>query len=288
MSVPTFDTPEPISVTIDAVADTVHITAGVRGDTVVEVRPADASNPADVRVAGEARVEFKRGRLVVRTPTPLRRRRAVRGDGAVDVVIALPEGSHVRGGTVLAALRTEGRLGECRFETVDSDVRLDRTGRLHLDAVGGDISLAQVDGHARITNEAGTVRVDEIAGSAVIRNQRGEISVGEISGPLDMGGVSGTFHVRRAHGDVAISAARGEIRVDEVIRGTVALQTAFGGIEVGIREGTAARLDLRTISGSLRNSLTTVDGPRESDEVVQVRARSVDGDILIRRSDGTH
>jgi hypothetical protein len=40
---PTFDTPEPIAVTIELVVSYVRITASDRTDTVVEVRPSDGS-----------------------------------------------------------------------------------------------------------------------------------------------------------------------------------------------------------------------------------------------------
>ena len=44
---PTFDTPEPITVVIDLSVGDVRITASDRADTVVEVRPTD--NPATRR-----------------------------------------------------------------------------------------------------------------------------------------------------------------------------------------------------------------------------------------------
>ena len=42
-TMPTFDTPEPITATIDLAIGDVRISAGERGTTVVEVRPSDAS-----------------------------------------------------------------------------------------------------------------------------------------------------------------------------------------------------------------------------------------------------
>ena len=55
---PTFDTPEPISATIDVAVGDVRITASDRADTVVEVRPSDASNDEDVKAAEQTRVEY--------------------------------------------------------------------------------------------------------------------------------------------------------------------------------------------------------------------------------------
>jgi hypothetical protein len=62
------------------------------------------------------------------------------------------------------------------------------------------------------------------------------------------------------------------------------LETAGGELEVGVREGTAAWLDVTTQYGSVRNSLGASDGPQPSDEIVKVRAHTSYGDIVIRRS----
>ena len=48
---PIFETPEPISATIDLAVGDVRITASDRHDTVVDVRPSDASHEPDVRAA---------------------------------------------------------------------------------------------------------------------------------------------------------------------------------------------------------------------------------------------
>ncbi len=67
-------------------------------------------------------------------------------------------------------------------------------------------------------------------------------------------------------------------------RGNIALQAAIGDVEIGIRESTAAWLDVKTGVGSVRNSLSTTDGPDTADETVEVRASTGIGDILIHRA----
>src|SRR5256885_2206151 len=62
---PPFDPPEPVSAVIDLVVGDARITASDRGDTVVEIRPSDASHDQDVRAAEQTRVEYAAGRLLV-------------------------------------------------------------------------------------------------------------------------------------------------------------------------------------------------------------------------------
>jgi DUF4097 and DUF4098 domain-containing protein YvlB len=280
-----FDTPEPISVVLEIAIGDIRIMASDRADTIVDVQPTDLSNPADVRAAEQVRVEHSRGKLTVRPPAQFRALASiVSRAGSVDVTVELPSGSHVRAGSVSASLHSEGRLGDVRFDTANSDIRLDRTGPLRLSAAGGDMTVARVVGNAKITNSAGGVRIDRIDGSAVVKNDHGESTIGEVTGPLLLKGMNGDMHVERAHGNVDARTAHGNVRIGEIMRGTVALTTAFGQIEIGIREGTAAKLYARTVSGQVRNSLSTVDGPEQSDQIVEVTARTFDGDIVIRRS----
>lgn len=63
---PTFDTPEPISVTLELGVGDIRIVAGERTDTVVEVRPSDAARTSDVTAAQQTRVEYAGGRLLRR------------------------------------------------------------------------------------------------------------------------------------------------------------------------------------------------------------------------------
>lgn len=99
---PTFDTPTPISATVDLVVGDVQLTATDRTDTHVEVRPSNAATEADVRAAEQTRVEYADGRLVVRSPR--QRGFGLFGKpGSVDVTIGLPTGSHLHGDASVAA-----------------------------------------------------------------------------------------------------------------------------------------------------------------------------------------
>ena len=62
---PTFETPEPIAVRIEAGDGSIRLIATDRADTVVEVRPRDESRSSDVWAAEHTRVDFRDGKLVV-------------------------------------------------------------------------------------------------------------------------------------------------------------------------------------------------------------------------------
>jgi hypothetical protein len=280
---PAFDTPEPISVAIDLVVGDARITASERDDTVVEIRPSDGSHDPDVRAAEQTLVEYTAGRLLVKGPK--QRGLGLFGKvGSIDVTIGLPAGSQLQGDASVAAFRCVGRLGECRVKTAAGDVQFDHTGPLDLNTGAGAIAVDRVAGHAEVSTGSGRVRVREIDGTAVIKNSNGDSWIGEVAGDLRVNAANGDISVDHANAGITASTANGDVRIGEVVRGSASLKTAMGEIEIGIRAGTAARLDVSTQFGSVRNDMDSAEGPEPSDETVEVRARTSYGDIVIRRS----
>lgn len=280
---PTFDTPEPISVTIALAVGDVRIVASDRPDTVVEVRPTDLSQETDVRVAEQTRVEFSAGRLLIKTPK--QRGLGIFGrTGSVDVTIELPTGSDLEADAAMASFRCTGRLGECRFKTSAGDVHLDTTGILVLNTGAGTIDVNHVAGDANLGTGTGKIRVREITGSALIKNSNGDNWIGAVGRDLHVKTANGDIVVDRAGASITAATASGDIRVGEVRRGSASLKSAAGAIEIGIRPGTAARLDVNTSYGRVRNLMEAAGGPEPSDETVEVRAHTGYGDIVIRRS----
>jgi DUF4097 and DUF4098 domain-containing protein YvlB len=279
---PTFDTPEPISATIDVVAGDVRIDAGDRAVTVIDVRPSDASNEEDVTAAQRTRVEYADGQLLVKAPK-LRHRLPRSTGGSIDVTIELPAGSNVNGTGQLTDFHCEGRLGECRIKTGVGQIQLDRADTPHLKGGIGDISVVRATGHAEVTTGSGDVRVRELDGSAVIKNSNGDTWIGSAEGDLRVNAANGDIAVDVAHAGVVAKSANGDVRLDEVVRGSVVLETRLGDLEVGIREGTAAWLDVRAAAGKVHNALPAAEAPEPSAETVEVRARTTAGSVVIRR-----
>jgi hypothetical protein len=281
---PTFDTPEPISVTVEFGVGDLRIVASDRTDTMVEVRPSDPAKKADVTAAEQTRVEFAGGRLLIKAPKNWRQYSFRGGGESIDVQVELPAGSQLRGETGVAALRCRGRLGECRYKTGIGDIQLDRAGAVQLRTGVGDITVERAGGDAELTTGSGSLRIDGIDGTAVVKNSNGDTWIGRVTGDLRVNAANGRISVDQASGAVAAKSANGDIRLGEVAHGAVLAQTAFGKVEIGLRDGVAAWLDLNTRYGTVRNDLDTADRPGAGEEAVEVRARTAFGDITIHRS----
>lgn len=280
---PTFSTPEPIAVSIELAVGDVRLVASERTDTVVEVRPSNVAHEADVRAAEDLRVDFSSGALAVKTAE--RRGPGLFGrTGSVDVTIQLPSGSQLHGVTAAGTFHGTGRLGECRMKAASGDIRLDGTGAIDVDTSSGTVEVNHVAGDADVRTASGDVRLRRVDGNALAKSANGSVTIGDIGGDLRVATANGDVSVDRGGRTIAASTAKGDLRVGETGHGPVALETAYGQIEVGIPAGTAARLDARTSLGRIDNRLDSAERPEPSDRTIDVRARTAYGDVVIRRS----
>ncbi|MEU9115339.1 hypothetical protein AB0D04_27050 [Streptomyces sp. NPDC048483] len=139
-------------------------------------------------------------------------------------------------------------------------------------------------GAAELSTSHGEVLSNEIGGTAAVKNLNGTTGLGTVMGDLRFTGVNGDFSVKQAHARVEAKTANGNLRVGEIVRGSVALETATGSVRVGVRDGTAAWLDVHCLIGTLRNGLRDSEGPGKSEESVKVRARTVYGDVDVHHA----
>jgi DUF4097 and DUF4098 domain-containing protein YvlB len=280
---PVFDTPEPISVQVDLPVGDVWISATDRADTVVEVRPRNASSKSDLSTAEQTTVEYVAGRLMIRTPKSWRRYGFFGSGPSIDVLIEVPSGSGVQAEASWGAFRCEGRLGECRLNT-GGTVRLDRTGPLDVDNSHGEVVVSRVAGSARIKSSTGKVRIGEVDGTAEVKNSSGDCWIGQGRGDIRVNTAYGDITVDRALASVTARTAYGSVLVGEVAHGSTEVHTSYGSIEVGVRRGTTAWLDLNSRHGRVHNALDTTDGPAPDDDTVEIRANTNHGDITVRRT----
>jgi hypothetical protein len=280
---PTFDTPEPITASIDLGVGDVRITASDRTDTTVVVEPRDPANDEDRQAAEQTRVGYANGRLAVKAPKPRSWRLLGRGGGAIAVTVELPAGSQLHGTAGLADFHSDGSLGDCRIRTGAGRIELDVVGNLNVKGGASDISVERVSGATEIGVATGDVRLREVGGAAVIKKSNDDTWVGRVDGDLQVTTANGDILVDVANASVSAKTARGNLRVGDAARGSVALQTHLGDIEIGIREGTAAWLDVRSTAGAVRNELDASDAPPSAAELLEVRARTHLGNVVVAR-----
>jgi DUF4097 and DUF4098 domain-containing protein YvlB len=199
------------------------------------------------------------------------------------VTVELPAGSLLHGAGQLTDFRCEGRLGHCRIKTGVGQIQVDSAETPRLKTGIGDIGLDNATGHAELSAASGDVRVRELEGSAAIKNSNGDTWVGVAGGELRVNAANGSIAVDVAKAGVIAKSANGDVRLGEAVRGSVVLETRLGDLEIGIREGTAAWLDVSAKAGRVHNALDAAAAPEPSAETVEVRARTTAGSVVVRR-----
>jgi DUF4097 and DUF4098 domain-containing protein YvlB len=264
---PTFQTPEPIAVRIEVGSGSIHLVATNQADTVVEVRPRDASRGSDVRAAEHTRVDFRDGELVVSDKHGL----PLFWGGAIELEISLPSRSRLRVALASADLRAEGEFADCKFA-----------------GASGDVEVDSIVGKMKATNASGSFTVHSADGSVSVATASGDVTIGDLDGDLKFKAASGSLTVDRLRGHVKSQSASGSVDVAAAVRGGVSAHTSSGEVAVGVAEGTAVRLDIINGSGVVTNRLQPSDGPEPGDETFVVQVRSASGDVDIHRAHRAH
>jgi len=281
--VPTFPTPAPIELRVRLGGGDVDILAEARADTAVDVLPSNPASRADVELADATTVEHRDGVVTVDVPDRRNGWRLGR-TGSVTVRVALPEGSAVRVEAASADVKSDGRLGLVEAKTASGDVEIEHAEVLSIKTASGDVVARHADGDATLGTASGEIWLVEVGGDAQLSSASGDVHVGHARGDVGIKTASGDALVDDVEGSVTAKTASGDAELRRVRRGTVAFDTASGDLSIGIAEGTAAWLDVQSLTGNVQTSLDDAEGPVEGGDTVRVRARTISGDVSITRA----
>ena len=277
-----FDTPEPITANIEPGVGSVTVVAADRLDTVVEIRPTNPDNESDVDAAQRTTVDFAGNTLTIRGPKynpfigPSKNR-------SIDITVQLPAGSHLHGKSGTGDLTATGRLGDLRYKTGLGHIQFDEAAALSVTSGTGNVLGNRVTGKATVTT-AGRLHVGELAEGGELKNSNGNTVISAARAPVKVRAANGDITVEEAADDVEAKSANGAVRVLDAVRGSLTLETGMGEIEVGIREGSAAWLDVKTKFGRVRNEMTASEAPSEHADKVEIHANTAFGDVTVRRA----
>jgi DUF4097 and DUF4098 domain-containing protein YvlB len=290
MSPSTFNTPTPITVDLDLYVADVRVAASDRADTVVEVRPSDPNKPADVKAAENTRVEYDEATRTLTVVTRKPRNRFVNFSSkrpeSIDLVVEVPTDSDLRGEAEIGDVQSVGVLGTVQLKAGLGTVRLAQTGPVGIRTGVGEVSVEEVSGAAEVNCGSGVVRLGAVDGTADVSNSNGKVRIGVVTGPATVKSANGGVSVDRALSDITASTSNGEVRIGEVVRGKVTATSKNGAVEVGVREGSAAWLDLNAGVGRVYNELDAAEAPEAGEPVdkVEIHADTKLGDVTIRRT----
>jgi DUF4097 and DUF4098 domain-containing protein YvlB len=148
--------------------------------------------------------------------------------------------------------------------------------------------VASIGGPATIHTASEDVRCGTIAGGGEIKTASGDVHIDAVTEPITVATGSGDIAVGESE-SCKLRSASGDLRVGGIRHGQADLTTASGDIEVSVISGAMVAVDAESVSGDLsseielsRDEPDAVDGAG-GDRVIDLKLRSVNGDIQIRR-----
>lgn len=168
----------------------------------------------------------------------------------VDVEVVVPSATSVRYRTASGGLTADGALAG-----------------VDVSSASGDVTVGTVTGALKLNSASGDVRAERAAGATTVKTASGDVSIGLAAGDLSVQNVSG---------DVTVTF---DAPVD------VEINTVSGDVAIGVREGLLLDLDAKSLTGDLSSEIA-LDGEAgdRGERALSVKARSVSGDVAVRRA----
>src|SRR6476469_4385358 len=268
-----FHTPGPVSLYVEVGSGGVTVHTDDVTETVVDV---NGKNAEDVIVE-------QRGDEVV----VVARHRGgsfIGRSHELDIHVSMPFDSRLTTKLGSADIRVMGRIGESMVRTGSGDVRLeDVSGDIYVETGSGDLGADEIRGDLRVKSGSGDVVVESVEGSATISTGSGDVQIGTATGAVQVKSGSGDLRVDDAMHDVGLSTASGDLVVGQVHRGQLTAKNVSGDIRVGVPSGVPVWTDISTMTGSVRSSLEGAGEPSDGQDYIELRAKTVSGDILLEQ-----
>src|SRR5882762_2003208 len=266
-----FEVSGPAEIDVRLASGDIEVDPTLDGRIEVELVAHDEESQ---RLVDEARIELhdhhSRPQLIVDVPHKGRgfSFSLVFGRSGISCRIRCPRGSLVSARTKSADVRAGGTIGG-----------------LNVGTASGDVEANQVDGSVNIKSASGDVRVRETSGGVNVQTASGDTELDVVRGAINVASASGDVAIGEAYDNVSANTVSGDQAHGAVMRGQVSATSVSGDITVGVRRGSKVYLDCNTVSGDTRSELElTTEAPAGDGPLVEIRAKTVSGDIRITRA----
>jgi hypothetical protein len=275
-----FATPAPIRLKVEIPAGRITVTAEATGETHITLTAVNGSATARQLIA-DAEIAQNGDEVVVRIPKSAVRLWGTRA--AVDAEIHLPFESAATVGTGSGAIESFGRLGLVRASSGSGAIRLDECAEAHAHTGSGEIAVKGASGSVDAKTGSGHVTLGKIGADARIATGSGHAEIVAVGGDARIHSASGHIEIGQSGDSLNAYAASGSIRIHRADHGHVTARTISGGVRVGVPNGTAALLDISTMSGRVNSELEPGAAPGEGERQVELILSTLSGNVTVAR-----
>jgi hypothetical protein len=268
----TFEVAGPVELELRLASGEIEIDPSLDGRVEIDLTAHDDESQ---RLIDEARVELQdhaaRPRVIVDVPN----RRGggfsfglVFGRSGITCRIRCPEASLVNVKSKSADVLARGTVGGLSVQTAS-----------------GDVEAEHVLGSVNVKGASGDVKAREVKGGVNVQSASGDVQIDLVHGPVSIATASGDVRIGEAFDDISANTVSGDQDHGAVMTGHVAAHSVSGDVRIGVRRGSRAYLDCNTVSGDTSSELElTADAASGDGPLVEIRAKTVSGDIKITRA----
>ncbi len=265
----TFEVQGPVELDVRLASGDIEVDPTADGRVEIELIAHDEESQ---RLVDNARIELNphghRPTVLVDVPQKKGFSISIFGRSGIECRIRCPHESGLSVRTKSADVSTRGTLGGLNVQTASGDLDVDRVSG------GVNIKSASSDFSAR-----------EIKGGVNIQTASGDIDLSIARGPINVTSVSGDISIGEAYDNVSANSVSGDQDHGAVMQGVVAAHSVSGDVTIAVRRGSRAFLDCTTVSRDTTSELEqTTDAPAGDGPLVEIRAKTVSGDIRITRA----
>ena len=265
----TFEVEGPVELDVRLTSGDIDVDPSADGRVEVELIAHDEESQ---RLVDNARIELNphghRPTILVDVPQKRGFSISIFGRSGIECRIRCPHESGLSVRTKSADISTRGTLGGLNVQTASGDLDIDRVSG------GVNVKSASSDFSAR-----------EVGGGVSIQTASGDIDLSIVRGPVNVTSVSGDISIGEAYDNVNANSVSGDQDHGAVMQGVVAAHSVSGDVTIAVRRGSKAFLDCSTVSGDTTSELElSSDAPAGDGPLVEIRAKTVSGDIRITRA----
>lgn len=260
---------------------TLHVENG-KGS--VEISTADTTE-STVDLSGpdvdEVRVEIVGNDLYVIAPQ--QRGSIFGGERRMDMVIVVPTMSSLTTKLGSADLVAHGTYDNVAIRTGSGDVELAvAAGPCLVETGSGDVAIERAEQPLRVKSGSGDVEVGRTGAEVSISTGSGDVEIGESRGATQVKTGSGDLKIGTARTSLSLTTGSGDLAVDRFDSGQVTVKGASSDVHLGVPAGVPVWTDVSTVSGRIHSSLEAAGQPEPGQDYVEVRAKTVSGDIVLQ------
>jgi DUF4097 and DUF4098 domain-containing protein YvlB len=265
----TFEVQGPVELDVRLASGDIQVDPTAEGRVEVELVAHDEESQ---RLVDNARIELNphgpRPTILVDVPQKRGFSISIFGRGGIECRIRCPHDSGLSVRTKSADVSTRGTIGGLNVATAS-----------------GDLDIERVSGGVNVKSASSDFTAREVLGGVNIQTASGDIDLSTARGPVNVTSVSGDISIGEAYDNVNANSVSGDQDHGAVMQGIVAAHSVSGDVTIAVRRGSKAFLDCTTVSGDTTSELElTSDAPAGDGPLVEIRAKTVSGDIRITRA----